>query len=423
MKKEFPGYFANHADDIERLWGSCLFVLDANVLLSLYRYSDATRSELIQVFNSLSDRLWVPHQVAHEYLVNRLQVIGEQVKIYDDSIKKIDALRNSLENNNYHPFVSAASLRESVVVFDKLVEELGDNKAVHEARINLDEIKGQLEVLLENRVGEGFDRARLEVVLKDGKVRYEQKIPPGFSDAKKGGDSIVFYDLCKPYGDYIVWLQMIEKAKASNKPVIFVTGDSKEDWWVSFQGRTIGPRPQLIEEFMLETGNAFYMYSPDRFMERANLFLKQETSIDAMNEIRSLSVDEDADFLDAINKKWSSSSVDVSDFVDLPWNDEYVRQMDELEDRKQSLTRQGLELHQRLQGLKDNQRLFSKSYDNMLTKTSEVVGNHEIHEIRDQLNKGHMYINSIEYELSLLREQVLDVIKQQKALARSYEFK
>lgn len=66
MKKEFPGYFANHEDDIEKLWQDCIFVLDANVMLSLYRYSDATGSELLKVFNFLSERLWIAHQVAQE---------------------------------------------------------------------------------------------------------------------------------------------------------------------------------------------------------------------------------------------------------------------------------------------------------------------------------------------------------------------
>ena len=67
MKTMFPGYFASDAANLKVIWERCLFVLDANVLLSLYRYSDDTRSELVEIFNLLGDRVWVPNQVASEY--------------------------------------------------------------------------------------------------------------------------------------------------------------------------------------------------------------------------------------------------------------------------------------------------------------------------------------------------------------------
>lgn len=292
MKKQFPGYFANGAKDLEQLWGECLFILDANVLLSLYRYSDSTRSDLLSVFTSLADRLWVPHQVAQEYLINRLAVIGDQVKTYDETVKKADVLKKLLENVNQHPFVSSQTLSECNNVFEKIVAELNASKKVHDSRISSDEIKDQLEVLLDERVGEGYSREELEAVLVKGKVRYDEKVPPGFRDAKKGGDSPLFFDRCKPYGDYIVWLQMIAKAKEIDKPVIFVTGDVKEDWWVEANGKTVGPQPQLINEFREQTGRAFYMYTPDKFLERASAFLHREPSKGSVEEIRDVREDE-----------------------------------------------------------------------------------------------------------------------------------
>ncbi|MBV7478181.1 PIN-like domain-containing protein [Pseudomonas sp. PDM31] len=288
MKKEFPGYFSGAEADVEKMWDECVFVLDANVLLNLYRYSDFTCSKLLEVFKALGDRLWVPHQVVYEYLNNRLTVIGEVGKIYDDAVKKVDSLKKSLESHNQHPFVAAETLTESLSVFDRVVAELNQNKLVHEKRITLDEIKDQLEQLLEGKVGEGFTRDRLDSVIVDGKLRYEQKTPPGFCDAKKGGDSVVFSEICRPYGDYIVWLQIIDYAKSSNKPIIFITGDTKDDWWASFQGKTLGPHPQLVQEFLSLVEQDFYMYPPDRFLERANVYLKQDASDQAVNEIRDI---------------------------------------------------------------------------------------------------------------------------------------
>ncbi|TFH79016.1 PIN-like domain-containing protein [Pseudomonas kribbensis] len=340
MKKEFPGFFANGVSDIENLWDECIFVLDANVLLSLYRYSDSTRSELLQVFEALAGRLWIPNQVAFEYLNNRLTVIGEQSKIYDDAIKRIEALRKSLENSNQHPFVSKETLTTSIENFERLIVELNENKSVHEKRINSDEIKDQLEKLLADKVGEAFTKEETEEIIAKGKLRYEEKIPPGYCDIKKGGNSTLFADICKPYGDYIVWLQLIEKSKSDDKPMIFITGDVKEDWWLLFNGKTIGPQPQLVEEFQSLTKKTFYMYPPDRFLERANTYLQQEISQQAVDEIRDIRFEESevSIFDQLMNSHWpSSNSTMVNEAASPAWRHNLSRKLDILSVEKDTL--------------------------------------------------------------------------------------
>ena len=65
---------------------------------------------------------------------------------------------------------------------------------------------------------------------------------------------------CKKYGDFIIWKQLIEHAIDTKKNVIFVTDDEKEDWWEEFNGKTIGPRPELSKEFREKTSKLFLMY-------------------------------------------------------------------------------------------------------------------------------------------------------------------
>ncbi|WP_438301905.1 PIN-like domain-containing protein [Pseudomonas sp. NMS19W] len=192
MRSAFPGHFANKSKDIQLLWEECIFVLDANVLLSLYRFSDATRSELFQVFYSLQERLWIPNQVAQEYLENRLSVIADQVKTYDDSIKKVENIKKGLENQNIPPFVTPALLSKSETVFKSLLGEFDENRKLHEKRIHDDEIKDELELLFDGKVGAPFSRQEMEGIIEQEKQRYEERIPPGFSDAKKGGSLCYF---------------------------------------------------------------------------------------------------------------------------------------------------------------------------------------------------------------------------------------
>ena len=98
MKKIFPGYYRPTEKEFSNLWNSCLFVLDANVLLNLYRYSQETSDELIQILKQISDRLWVPHQAALEYQENRLQTIAKQLEVYDEIQKLVEDSKKKLKN-------------------------------------------------------------------------------------------------------------------------------------------------------------------------------------------------------------------------------------------------------------------------------------------------------------------------------------
>ena len=76
MRDTFPGRYRPTQDDFERLWREGVFVFDTNLLLNLYRcYNSPYRTELLSVLRSVKDRLWMPHQVAHEFLKDRLEVI------------------------------------------------------------------------------------------------------------------------------------------------------------------------------------------------------------------------------------------------------------------------------------------------------------------------------------------------------------
>ena len=286
MKNSFPGQFSNKPDKIKELWDNGIIALDANVILDLYRYSDSTRAALLNVLELLKERVWISHQVAKEYFSNRLKVIGDQAKLYDSAISELGKLKAGFENQKQHPFIGVEALQGFVESFDRVVEELKVNKGMHDGRIYEDDIKDKLGELFEGRVGTGYEAERLESLILAGAVRYQHKVPPGFKDASKGSEDGSLSDRCAPYGDYIGWVQLMEKSKASGVGVIYVTGDNKEDWWLKQSGKTVGPLPALVEEFISETNNSFYMYQPDRFLEFANSFLHQEASPEAVEEIR-----------------------------------------------------------------------------------------------------------------------------------------
>ena len=285
MKNIFPGYYRPTKKEFSNLWNSCLFVLDANVLLNLYRYSQETSDELIQILKQISDRLWVPHQAALEYQKNRLQTIAKQLEVYDeiqnlveDSKKK---LKNKLDSLSKHPYIKADNLmkimQKACTAIDKNLKKL---KQGHPDLLQHDKLRDALDTLLEDKLGLPYSQEKLDDVYNLGKQRYKQGIPPGYEDSNKEGKD--------KYGDLIFWFQIIDKAKETNKPIILVTDDRKEDWWRMFKGKTIGPRPELVDEMLSKAGVSFYLYQTDPFMENAQKFLEKQVKKEAIDEIREI---------------------------------------------------------------------------------------------------------------------------------------
>ncbi len=288
MKKHFPGQFPQSKSSIHKLWNSCTFVVDANILLNLYRYSDSTRSQFLHVLDSISDRVWLPHRAAEEYFDNRLSVIGQQEKAYDDTVHTIEALEQNLENARQHPFVAGTTMKKVTTVFEKLKQELSKNQKVHTKRITEDPIKASIAEIFSGRVGAEYDPKRLAEILAEGETRYKERVPPGFKDENKGDDSGRLANRCRRYGDLLVWFQILDRAQEQASSIILVTDDKKDDWWEIFKGRTIGPRPELVKEFQSKTQQSFHMYQADRFLEFANEHLEQTIDESALSEIREM---------------------------------------------------------------------------------------------------------------------------------------
>ncbi|MFM7370860.1 MAG: PIN-like domain-containing protein, partial [Sphaerospermopsis kisseleviana] len=64
MRSVFVGYFRPKDDELSQMWSEGIFVVDANVLLNLYRYSSGTRKELEKALEAVKDRIFITHQAA-----------------------------------------------------------------------------------------------------------------------------------------------------------------------------------------------------------------------------------------------------------------------------------------------------------------------------------------------------------------------
>jgi len=86
MKSRLPEYFEPSETEIKDIWNNGTIVLDANVLLNLFRYSKTSREELIKIIKHYKNRLWLPYQVAFEFLENSNSVPSSLSKVLNETL-------------------------------------------------------------------------------------------------------------------------------------------------------------------------------------------------------------------------------------------------------------------------------------------------------------------------------------------------
>lgn len=305
MKDLFPGHYRPEDVVLTNLLREGLIILDTNVILNLYRYPQSAREDLLKLLNAIKDRLWIPHQVAHEYQRNRVNVISEQIKkfsqarhIADNISKTVSTEINSTQILGRHSLIDPASLRTEINgALQKFTTNLNELEQKQMAVNGTDDIRDALDILFQGRIGPPpFNQAWLDSIFYAGKERYKHKLSPGWADSpdKEKLESYSLFELrFEPmFGDLVIWAQILEKIEVDRPSgVIVVTDDTKPDWWhtVDSQGKKIlGPNPHLVEEVeTVAPGTLFYMYNSERFVKYGNEALSVPINDNSLSQIRA----------------------------------------------------------------------------------------------------------------------------------------
>ncbi|GIQ57646.1 hypothetical protein Flavo103_07820 [Flavobacterium collinsii] len=290
------------------LWKDAIIIFDSSSLLDLY-FSPKSEREKIdkEIFSELENRLWLPNHVQYEYLKNRENIIKKPITEKYDPLKKkienlsigsklevskrIDEIIRETINGDKHPHLKQDLLDDFKIVCDDFVKQMDDFKkqtddfkknilneiSLVEKEItdveNDDDVLNSLETHF--KVGREFTFEEIIEITKEGKHRYEFKIPPGYGDyhsGEKKGTQV--------FGDLIIWKQILEYSKEEKKPIIFITNDiTKDDDWCYIdkkanEQRIHSPREELIKEIKDASSVDFWMYNLPQFLYHANKYLK-----------------------------------------------------------------------------------------------------------------------------------------------------
>ena len=231
----------------------------------------------MDLIDSLQGRVWIPHQAGLEFFRNRLNVIAQESDKYRPAIQSMERLLSEFEGSLRHPFLSEKVFSELRAVFKIAQKELLDRKEENDRRKEQCDILRWMTERFKNSMGEPFNEKVASDLSSKGQIRYDNKVPPGFEDAKKPVD--------RRFGDLFVWKQILHHSKESEKGIIFVTSDNKEDWWQIEGRKTLGPRVELKAEFNREGHGCFQMYQTRRFLKFANQYLNSKVSKEVVREV------------------------------------------------------------------------------------------------------------------------------------------
>jgi rRNA-processing protein FCF1 len=255
----------------------CVVVLDTNVLLLPYTITAKTLGEIRRTYEGLvqSGQLAIPGQVAREFARNRAQKLGE---LYHQLTSKRTGQKR-LQTGRY-PLLESVSEYERILRLEKEIDaKLTEYEKAMDgllSTVRLWNWNDPVSVLYADLFSPAVV---VETTIEESKLREDlvrraaSKLPPGYKDAAKKTNSA---------GDLLIWHTILEIGASRKKPVLFVSGDGKPDWWHKSSGQPLYPRYELIDEFRRASGGqAFYIAQFSEFLE---LF---GASVDVVEEVRT----------------------------------------------------------------------------------------------------------------------------------------
>ncbi|WP_433177312.1 PIN-like domain-containing protein [Actinoallomurus sp. CA-150999] len=270
LRGQFPQHFPPSSDQIKDFFVGGLVAFDTNALFDLYRFNSQARKEFLAALKLLGDRLWIPNRVAEEFTQRRSTIIKE----CSTAIENLSAVlektlirpREVLSEFGNRRGLSTEQRQTLAELVDGLHKE-AMRQAVEFYRFDLDAsapadedaILMELESILKGRIGPPLDD--IDAAKREAIQRIEDRVPPGYEDAKKDPSLAV--------GDYLIWRQLIDESARRKLPVVLVTNEKKSDWVHKGEDGMSKARSELVAEMHAEAGTDFFLTNVHSFLAHA----------------------------------------------------------------------------------------------------------------------------------------------------------
>jgi len=253
-------------EEYKQIWKSAFLTVDTNVLLDLYRHNNENRELLLKSLKDFSGRAWLTRQAAEEFFRHRQKTVNGVSKNFKNAINALESIvASSRQVAEWRSLPKDLPLQFSAKITALVADFVQQIEAAKEAHPDYRSASSDavLEALCDlfTEVGPFLNAEESVNRATEGLRRHENEIPPGYCDKKKSKE--------RKYGDYLIWREVLDFAKAKQLPVVLVTSEKKEDWWEEIDGQIIGPRREMLRELFEHSQQRVLIYQTDQFAEMA----------------------------------------------------------------------------------------------------------------------------------------------------------
>ena len=140
MIELFKGYLDYSENEYKNIWKDAMIVVDSNILLNFYRYSEDTRNKIFEILEKLKMRLWIPYQVGMEFFENKNKVMVNSYSEYDNLMsslaKKLQEAKDETNKRKNNQLKCKKDINE---ILDKSLDEirqlLSDEKVIKSSNL------------------------------------------------------------------------------------------------------------------------------------------------------------------------------------------------------------------------------------------------------------------------------------------------
>ncbi|MFD2519211.1 PIN-like domain-containing protein [Salinimicrobium flavum] len=292
-------YSANIKDEISFNTNTPIF-LDTNILLRYYSISFTAREKLYEFIEENKQRIVLTSQVQYEFLKNRENVIQSFFEQVTNRIPKdfnseiVNKMKAFLDNHKIvlkdYPFVET-EINKHKQKLEILLEKL--NETSEEKRINYNDliIKDKFLKLLESCIiYDDLTEEEIEKIKKDFDTLSNNFSKEGL-DSAYNKPNFVFPGMGDiklkpedPYGDYIIFHEIMKYSKEKETNTVFLTFDNTKGDWMT---KTKKPLLHYVQNMFANTGKILYVLDADR-----SLGERLKIDIDSLVQITSTSENE-----------------------------------------------------------------------------------------------------------------------------------
>jgi len=236
-------------------------VFDTSSIGMLYHLTEDSKKSMLQILSEyFGERIWLTSRVWEEYTRHKKRFITQLIREYYSTPQFLQSknhtyftsLKSFVESlkkqSDYHPAFSEQYIKEITELYTELVSIANKIRIKTEGQLNqrIEDIRKVSEgsdcvydSFKQFRKAENLSYQDILQIVKEGDIRYEHRIPPGYMD--EGKESI------DKFGDLIIWKEVLDFAKRNETDIIFITNDKKPDWYANSEKNI--PREELIREF------------------------------------------------------------------------------------------------------------------------------------------------------------------------------